>query len=201
MGLPLVSVITATWHRHDVLINRCIPSVKNQTYPNIEHIIVSDGLDSDLKSLEPSVIELGHNQQVMQDHWGAIPRLVGSYLARGEYIAYLDDDNEYLPNHIEILLEHLQESGAGVAYGQLERFVSYGQVENMKLDVIGDGIVELGRIDTSMILHRAELLWTAGNWEAAGYCSDWDLFRRWRDVGVQFTFVPEVTCRWYKTLN
>ena len=46
--LPLVSVVTSTWRRADVLMQRCIPSVMAQSYPNFEHIIVSDRPDDKL---------------------------------------------------------------------------------------------------------------------------------------------------------
>jgi len=38
--IPLVSVITATWRRHDMLLDRCIPSVQAQGYPSVEHVVV-----------------------------------------------------------------------------------------------------------------------------------------------------------------
>jgi glycosyltransferase involved in cell wall biosynthesis len=46
--LPLVSVVTSTWRRADVLMQRCIPSVIAQPYPNVERIIVSDRPDDEL---------------------------------------------------------------------------------------------------------------------------------------------------------
>ena len=49
MRTPLVSVITPTWQRADLLVNRCIPSVQAQDYPVVEHIIVSDGPDQLLR--------------------------------------------------------------------------------------------------------------------------------------------------------
>ena len=44
---PLVSVVTGTWQRHDLLME-AIANVRSQTYPNIEHVIVSDGPDQAL---------------------------------------------------------------------------------------------------------------------------------------------------------
>ena len=46
---PTVSVITPTWQRHDLLLNRCVPSVAAQDHPAVEHVIVSDGPDPDLR--------------------------------------------------------------------------------------------------------------------------------------------------------
>src|SRR5262252_1881600 len=51
MTLPSVDVVTPTWERHDVLLNRAIPSVQAQTYPNVRHIVVSDGPDMELFKL------------------------------------------------------------------------------------------------------------------------------------------------------
>ena len=45
---PTVSVVTPTWQRHDLLMDRCIPSVAAQDYPDVEHVICSDGPDPDL---------------------------------------------------------------------------------------------------------------------------------------------------------
>jgi len=47
---PLVSVVTPTWQRHRILLERCIPSVQSQDYPNVQHVIVSDGPDPELAS-------------------------------------------------------------------------------------------------------------------------------------------------------
>lgn len=49
MKPPLVSVITPTWNRHDLLLTRCLPSVQAQDYPAVEHVIISDGPDEDLR--------------------------------------------------------------------------------------------------------------------------------------------------------
>jgi cellulose synthase/poly-beta-1,6-N-acetylglucosamine synthase-like glycosyltransferase len=43
MNCPLVSIITPTWKRRDLLVKRALPSVAAQDYPNIEHVVVSDG--------------------------------------------------------------------------------------------------------------------------------------------------------------
>lgn len=198
---PLVSVITPTFNRPTLLVDRCVPSVEAQTYDSIEHIIVSDGPDEQLvnhfnhfRSWKHwrRFIELGRNTQELEDHWGATPRLVGSYMAHGEYIAYLDDDNEYHPNHVTALVNLLQQTGVDVAFSQQNRVGS---------GVLGDGRVEFGHIDTSMVLHRAEILWRVANWRPAGYCSDWDLFCRWKDAGVKFAFLPQVTSTYYPRGN
>lgn len=178
--------------RHELLLDRCIPSVERQTYPAVEHIVVSDGPDAELRRKLPGSVqfhELGRHFQLFTQHWGALPRLLGTMVCHGRYIAYLDDDNEYLPEHIEKLVQELETSGCGVAFSQQWRFPGG--------DTMGDGTVEHGYIDVSMLIHRAELLWQVGTWRSAGYSSDWDLIERWRDGGVRFSFLPEWTSVYY----
>jgi glycosyltransferase involved in cell wall biosynthesis len=45
---PLCSVITGTWQRRRAVLENAIPQVQRQTYPNLEHLIVSEGPDDDL---------------------------------------------------------------------------------------------------------------------------------------------------------
>lgn len=128
-------------------------------------------------------VQMGRNQQSIQGGWGAIPRLVGTYFAKGKYIAYLDDDNEYYPDHIDSLVGLLERTNSDIVFSQQQR----------EGHVLGTGQVQLGLIDTSMVLHKAEILWTTANWRAAGYTSDADLFMRWRDAGLKWEFLPRVT--------
>ena len=47
----LVPVVTPTWQRRDILTGWCIPSVQAQSYPDAEHIVVSDGPDPELAAV------------------------------------------------------------------------------------------------------------------------------------------------------
>ena len=110
---PLVSVITPTVGDSTNLRTRCIPSVISQTYSNIEHIIVCDG-PSDIEETNTPiqrVVHLGRNwHSFTRPHpsWGTMARLVGSGLARGQYIAYNDHDDELDPQHVEKLVDLLE---------------------------------------------------------------------------------------------
>lgn len=202
MSEPLVSVVTPTWRRHDYLLDRCLPSVAAQTYPNVEHIIVSDGPDDVLhrRLIEARrlVDGYGHLRYLeLAEHddaarWGHHARLAGIAAARGEYIAYLDDDNAWRPNHLELLVGALEnEPGASFAYPRTLMHV-YGNVYD-----IGADPPSYGQIDTSGIVHRRELLKRA-NWEPSLPSIDWDLVHRWIGAGAKWAYVPEVTVDYYK---
>jgi len=191
---PLVSVVTPTWQRHDLLLKRCVPSVQAQTYGDVEHIIVSDGPDPELAALLPAAVrfvQLPEHDPAIR--WGLRARLHGIGLARGDYIAYLDDDNSFRPEHVARLAAALDANpGAGFAYSRMQvngRGPAY---------IIGSDPPFCGLIDTSEIMHRPVLLAVA-TWRDDGVQAtiDWDLIARWMAAGVTWACVPEITADYY----
>jgi glycosyltransferase involved in cell wall biosynthesis len=97
---PLVSIITITYNRAD-LIHRCVESIQKQTYRNYEHII-ADGNSSD----NTEEVVKGYNDPHIKyikliDRGPQIQMKAASDVARGKYITFLDDDDEYLPEKLE----------------------------------------------------------------------------------------------------
>ncbi len=103
-SIALVSVIIPTFNRRDQLKN-AIQSVLNQTYQNFEIIVVNDaGEDSS------DVVNEFNDQRIKyvnQDinKGAAASRNTGLKNATGHFIAYLDDDDIYYPNHLQILTD------------------------------------------------------------------------------------------------
>lgn len=107
MNQPLVSVVIPTYSRPDRL-SRAIDSVLNQTYENIEVIVVDDNnSDSDFrKETELEMQKYNNNKKVLylkhsKNKNGSAARNTGIGASKGKYIAFLDDDDEYLPTKIE----------------------------------------------------------------------------------------------------
>ena len=199
MAVPLISVITPTWQRHDLLLDRCIPSVAAQDYPAVQHVIVSDGPDNVLagKVIARSCGALVWDALPAHDpgaRWGHRARLRGLELATGEYIAYLDDDNAYRPGHLAKLAAALNaDPSAGFAYSQIMMHNGGSSY------VVGVPPPAYGQIDTSAIMHRRRLLDTA-TWRDAGQLTiDWDIVERWLHAGAGWAHVPEVTADYYFT--
>ncbi len=108
----LVSCIITTHNREWIVLKRAIDSVFSQTYKNLEIIVVNDspnfeGNDEIKKQLDEypySSIRYLFNNSVP----GACgSRNLGIKQSRGEVIALLDDDDEWLPNKIEVMLPFL----------------------------------------------------------------------------------------------
>lgn len=110
---PLVTCVIPSYKRSD-MINRAIDSVLAQTYPNIEILIVDDNEKSDQYStrLKQVVDNYGNpNVKLLTQPRhinGAAARNYGIKHAQGDYIAFLDDDDEWRPTKIEKQIRYLQ---------------------------------------------------------------------------------------------
>jgi len=118
MNRPLVSIITASFNSAST-IRDTLQSVAQQTYPNIEHIVV-DGLSTD-KTLEivkqfPKVFLVSEKDKGVYDAFNK-----GWKLAKGEIIAYLPTDDFYANSEvIEKMVEALEKKSAGVGWADLD---------------------------------------------------------------------------------
>ena len=122
-----VSVITPT--TGNPFLKECIESVRNQTYKNIEHIVVVDGR-SRFEKTEPILYEAAFprgesssDQLIILPYPTGIDRYNGhrvyggtTYFADGDYHIWLDDDNVLEPDHIEKLVKLVQEKDLDWAY-------------------------------------------------------------------------------------
>ncbi|MFD0777178.1 glycosyltransferase family 2 protein [Flavobacterium myungsuense] len=100
MSQPLVSVIVTTYNR-DEFIERTLISIDNQTYKNIEIIVVDDG--SKINYAEKICNKFNNCKYYFKNNGGlASARNYGIKKAKGIYIAFLDDDDLFLPHKIEV---------------------------------------------------------------------------------------------------
>lgn len=107
---PLISVVTRTYQGREHWLRECIASVMNQTYSALEHIIVEDGGDShsafiaNLRTQYPSrnirYFPISKAGRSAAGNYGLAE-------AKGRYIIFLDDDDLFLPDHIEILYKSI----------------------------------------------------------------------------------------------
>ncbi|OZY87669.1 hypothetical protein CBP51_12100 [Cellvibrio mixtus] len=107
---PLVSVITRTYQGREHYLKECIASVMNQTYKNIEHIVVEDGGDTH-KALIEKIQAFYSGASIFYFSQEKLGRSAagnkGLSKAQGKWCIFLDDDDLFLPDHIEILVNEL----------------------------------------------------------------------------------------------
>ncbi len=113
---PMVSVIVPTFNRPERL-REALQSVLAQTYQDFEIIVVNDGT-SDIRPVLNALNAGGRITSITHDRNRglAAARNSGLRAAKGKYVAYLDDDDRYLPDHLETLVTFLEQSECNAAY-------------------------------------------------------------------------------------
>jgi len=186
---PRVSVLMPTYNR-PAYFARALESALNQTYRNIQVIAVNDG-GKDVKPIidgcnDPRVvfIDRKENRGKAYSLNEALER------ADGKYIAYLDDDDIYYPNHVQVLVDALESQPQfGAAYSDLYharcRVRSDGQrvVLSKVVDVSRDFdrfvMLYFNHVLHVSLMHRRSLLEKTGPYnEQLGVLIDWDMTRR-----------------------
>ena len=116
---PLVSVCVPTYNRGPILLERAVATVLAQTYTNFELIVVGDHCTDDTEELLSKIKDprlkfynlpsrRRNYKQNVENHWfvgGATPANKAMELSTGEWIARVDDDDTWTPDHLEKLLE------------------------------------------------------------------------------------------------
>lgn len=119
---PLITILMPTYNRGQLLLERTLPAIFSQTYANFEVLIVGDGPTDNTRELLSSIrdprlryYEMPHYTKYPKEtksRWfvgGVPPRNLGLSLARGQWIAELDDDDIFLPDHLEALFRFAQD--------------------------------------------------------------------------------------------
>ncbi len=209
---PLVSVVIPT-HRRPLLVKRAVQSALAQTISCLEVIVVIDGPDETTREAlaaidDPrlSVIELPTNRGC------SAARNAGVAAAQARWVAHLDDDDEWMPQKLELQLEAVKRSqyalpiatcyvivrspkGEGIwprrRPRQSEPLSEYLFVRNTLFQ--GEGLIQ-----SSTILTSKELLEKVPINPDVQRHDDWDwLLRASALEGVGVEFVPEPLSIWY----
>ncbi len=200
---PTVSVILPTRDRPDFL-RRSLQSILSQTFQSFEIIVVNDA-GADLTN----VIDEFHDERIKYFEQGTRKRAAGARnialnSAKGKYVAYLDDDDIYYPNHLETLVNFLEAnpqfkfaySDAYRAsqvknehgYETLSRDIPYSE------DFSRAALLVRNYIPILCIMHRREILEDVGLFdESLATQEDWDLWIR-MSRKYPLHHIKEVTC-------
>lgn len=161
----MISVIIPTYSRPNNLI-RAINSVINQTYKNTEIIVVDDnGLGSTFQKYtkeliqsyidDNSIIYIAHEKNLN----GSAARNTGIKAAKGEYIAFLDDDDEFVSNKLELQLKELEslDSQWGGCYCNTELISLKNKTSNI-YPCIYSGNLTVGMLMETIFFNTSTLL-------------------------------------------
>lgn len=182
------------------MLKKAIESIVKQSYTDWELIVVHD----DLK--EPALFVHPHAniKEYWIDHFGSDtkPKNYGIKQAKGEYIAFLDDDNAWRPDHLQVLLKAIERNPKiDVVYG--DRWVTDldGKMKP-RLGMMSDFSIQLllqrNFIDTSDVLIKRQALLDVGGFdERYKKYVDWNLWIRMAKAGKLFLHVPVIVTDYY----
>lgn len=199
MTTPTISVIIPCYQRSDVL-RRSITSVLAQTETDFELVVGDDGSTEDLRAVAESFGDPRVKVARREVNGGiSAGRNVARTLATGRLISYLDSDDEWHPNHLEVqraaIDEQPQASAVSTAFemrypsGRVDVRVPEQHEDLLERTVRG---VDLSPGSTMMV--RAAALDDIGPWpEDIARNEDYDWFLRMAERGHDLRVVPEVT--------
>jgi len=135
---PLVSIITPMFNNKNV-IEETILSVINQTFTNWELLLIDDcSTDNTIKVVE-SYLEKDTRIRLLkhsENKGAAEARNLGTKMAKGKYIAFLDADDLWKKTKLELQLKALDSNETDVCFGSYEHIDSKGQPLNKKVQAL-----------------------------------------------------------------
>lgn len=200
MQKGLVSVIIPTRNR-SAYLKQAIDSVYAQTYQNFELVVIDDGSREDnTKVIQPYDKRLKYYRQ---EHAGAsAARNNGISKAQGEYIAFLDDDDIFLPEKLQHNITYMEKHPeavwlcSGFSFIDVEgKPLPRNAILPEKTEVTLHDIAMFMFIDTSTVMVRRENFTIAGGFEKSRVSEDYYMWARLLQTG-KGAALQEVLALW-----
>ena len=185
-----VVVVIPTLPGRQDLLKRAVKSIK-------EDILIAGAVETDTRGEGPAATR---------------NRAVLNMLAAGatpDWLAFLDDDDEFHPGHLEALVEHAEATGADVVYPWFDLNVG-GVLDNSRDPLGAEGLpFDAERLRTANFIPVTALVRTDMFVKAGGFpqphseawphadCEDWGLWLRLLDFGARFEHLPQRTWTWH----
>ena len=195
-GSPTISIVTATYNRSQVLAH-AVRSVLGQTRTDWEHLIVGDACDDDTAEVVAAFGDPRLHFENLPANFGeqSGPNNHGVARARGEFLAFLNHDDMWYPEHLEHAVAALEREQADLV------FSLYVSIRQDAPHFVGPQCPRgeyspLCFVPASTWVMRRSLAERAGPWRPAGEChavpsQDW-LMRAWKS-GASLRLAPRLT--------
>lgn len=201
---PLVSIRIASYRKTEELIEVALASVARQTYDNYEVVVVNDGPNERTRDALATLampnlryVELPRRSEYPEHprlRWmvaGAPGMNLAATLARGEWVAPLDDDDEFTPDHLEKLVNLALESRAELVYGAARQI---NEVNGTTVDIWSDP-PQMSHFGFAGAMYMQGLndifQYDIESW-LVNEPGDWNLARRMLAAGVTYASTTDV---------
>lgn len=144
----LISVILPAYNVENY-INNCITSVINQTYTNIEIIIVNDGSTDKTGEIIEKFSKKDTRIKVCNKNNGGIAsaRNIGLKCAKGEYICFIDTDDTIEKDMLEILYTSIKKNNADISIVRVAQCFENGRKEYFDFSYAKEQVVDLNQVN------------------------------------------------------
>ena len=204
MTYAVVSIVTSTYNRSTVL-KRAIESVLNQRFAQWEMCIVGDCTPDDTEAVVTSF----HDERIrfynlpVKSPVGAHGAIAKNYaiqhMAKGKYIAYLDDDDAYRPQFLETMVGYME------LYPECEVAYCRGGYKNVKTGkkIWGnpfqrwlhgysrEKLLRYNYINTNWVVHKKSLIEKTNGWNPKTFFDDYNLWLEMSEL-TDFHYINKV---------
>jgi glycosyltransferase involved in cell wall biosynthesis len=198
---PQVTAIVTT-HRRPERLRQALLSLREETYPDLDCVVIDDGGSLDASVLHdvlPSArLARGHSLGV------AKARNLGLAAARGAFVIFLDDDDVALPSRVATLVAEADAHGADLCYGLTRRVAEGHEGVALHVPTHPRSDANIGFCDLltctphiNAVLARTEAVRGVGGFdEGADHFDDWSAWLRLADRQARIRFVATVVSEW-----
>lgn len=195
--MDLVSIIIPTYKTNESL-KKAVDSVLNQTYENIEVIVVDDNNpDTEYRKFSENLMkQYSKNSKVKYiqhetNKNGAAARNSGFAVSNGKYIGFLDDDDYYLPNKIEAQVKSIANSSFDASTCYFYRNGQEIKIQN-KDNYVEDIMLGLVTPSTPSLLIKRECYQLLGGFDESYFRhQDYEFLLRFFDINKKIKLVEE----------
>jgi glycosyltransferase involved in cell wall biosynthesis len=196
---PTVTVILSTYH-YPTVLRVAIQSALYQTFTDFELLVIGDHCTDNTEDVVRSFTDPRIQWYNLPENTGSQsgPNVFGIQKARGEYIAYLNQDDVWAPNHLEVLVKAMRETGAEIAHTYAAEYKPFRPDVIVVCGIPGSGFTGPDKLDmfAASTMHRTDIARERESWK------DWRVIKgvtpatAWRNLlsdRSKLVSVPVVT--------
>lgn len=215
MSMPLVSVVIPTYKRNWNYLHRSVMSVLNQSYTNVEVIVVDDSPESyeeraEIKKNMALFVASDSRVQYLineKNLGGSLARNRGIEQAKGKYITFLDDDDEYLEEKVEHQVAFMEESLCDLSFEDMTMYNTkneivdvreYNDIKNFDNEYLLHYHLMRHMTGTPTFMFRTEKLKQIGGFEDAKMGQEFHLMLKAIQAGLAIRYYPVCDVKIYK---
>lgn len=208
---PLISICVATYNRGDLLVTRCLRSLLDQDYKNIEIIVVGDGCSDEterkMRAIKDSRVTFknlpNRGAYPVEPKWrwmvaGTAAMNEALSMTRGSFITHLDDDDEHPHNRISSLLAFARKKRCDILWHPF-----YRELPGGKWVLRSSSNFSRNNVTTSSVFYHGWFRKVPWDINAYKYREpgDWNRFRKFKYLGAKAEFFPGPMLKHYREMS